>query len=297
MQDSKSLRTLLSDIREIFEGEHKVSEENLDLFAQNCKEVLRKSVEEAGIDQEATVRMSSIGTPDRKLWYSLKNPLKSSRSLTADNFINFCYGHILEEFLLFLVRESGHKVTHEQEEVEIDGVKGHMDCCIDGVPVDIKSASQFGFTKFKEGSLLHGDDPFGYIDQLSGYANALGKDEAAFLAINKNKGELALLPVGDIFITDTKERIQHINEILEEESPPDRCYDDKPFGESGNRELSMPCVFCPFKFKCWDNLRVFQYSGGPKYLTETVREPKVPDITGAYKDITKKDRDNGKSAA
>jgi hypothetical protein len=231
--------------------------------------------------------MSNLGTPDRKLWYSFKKPLESSRSLTAENHINFCYGHILEEFLLFLVREAGHEVTHEQEEVEVSGVVGHLDCCIDGVPTDIKSASQFGFKKFQDGTLLRGDDPFGYIEQISGYANALGKNEAAFLAINKNKGELALLNVPDIFINNTEDRVSHVKDILEKDTPPPRCYDDMPHGKGGNRKLSMPCVFCPFKFDCWENLRAFQYSGKVEFLTETPVEPKVPEVTAGYKDTLK----------
>jgi len=287
----KNLGSLLSDIYGIFENTHEVTEENLDLFASNCKEVLRKAVKEAGSDQQTTLRMSNLGTPDRKLWYSFKMPSKSSRSLTADNYINFLYGHILEELLLFLVREAGHKVTHEQDEVSVSGVVGHLDCCIDDVPVDVKSASQYGFQKFSDGSLLRGDDPFGYIEQISGYANALGKTEAAFLTINKNRGELALLRVPDIFISNTEKRVEHVRDFLEDETPPERCYPDEPqyknAKNNGNRKLAMPCVFCPFKFDCWDNLRAFQYSGKVEYLTEVAREPKVADVTAGYKDKIK----------
>lgn len=287
----KNLRTLLQDIHKIFEGEHEVSEENLEKFAENCKEILRRAVQDAGTDQETTLRMSNLGTPDRKLWYSFKKPMENSRSLSAENHINFCYGHILEEFLLFLVREAGHEVTHEQEEVEVSGVVGHLDCCIDGVPVDVKSASQFGFSKFSDGSLLHGDDPYGYIEQISGYANAMGKSEAAFLAINKNKGELALLQIPDIFISNTEQRVEHVKEVLESDTPPPRCYNDEPQYKSskdnGNRKLAMPCVFCPFKFDCWENLRAFQYSGKVEYLTQVVNTPKVQEVTAGYKDVLK----------
>lgn len=279
-----NLGTLLVDIHRIFEGPHEPSEENLDLFAQNCKEILRRAVSEAGTEMDSTLRMSTLGTPDRKLWYSLKYPLEANRSLSAQQYINFCYGHILEEFLLFLIREAGHEVTHEQEEVEIDGVVGHLDCCIDGVPVDIKSASQFAFKKFQDGDLLRGDDPFGYVQQISGYANALGKKEAAFVAINKNRGDITVLRVNEFFIEDTKERVKHVREVIEMDEPPERCYGDESFGKSGNRTLAMPCVFCPFKFKCWDGLRAFQYSDNVKFLTKVVVTPKVPEVTDGYKD-------------
>ena len=43
-------------------------------------------------------------------------------------------------------------MTHEQAEAEVQGIKGSMDCKIDGVVTDVKSASTFGFKKFKDGS-------------------------------------------------------------------------------------------------------------------------------------------------
>ena len=47
-----------------------------------------------------------------------------------------------------------------------------MDCKIDGIVTDVKSASSFGFKKFKDGQLGLVDDPFGYIDQIKAYAHA-----------------------------------------------------------------------------------------------------------------------------
>ena len=46
-----------------------------------------------------------------------------------------------------------------------------MDCKIDGIVTDVKSASSFGFKKFKDGQLAI-DDPFGYIDQIKAYAHS-----------------------------------------------------------------------------------------------------------------------------
>ena len=78
--------------------------------------------------------------------------------------------------------------------MEIEGVKGHQDSLIDGVLVDCKSASGRSFEKFKNHNLIH-DDPFGYVDQVSAYAQANGLDEAAFLAIDKSTGEICLSPL------------------------------------------------------------------------------------------------------
>ena len=71
----------------------------------------------------------------------------------------------------------------------LEGIKGSMDCKIDGILCDVKSTSTYGFKKFKENRLEY-DDPFGYIDQLSGYGQAEGADEAMFLAMDKQNGHL-----------------------------------------------------------------------------------------------------------
>jgi hypothetical protein len=89
------------------------------------------------------------------------SPKSQSLLVLRQNF-KFLYGDTLEVLLLFLAKESGHEVTHEQYEVEADGVKGHTDAVIDGVPVDCKSASPSAYAKFENGQFVF-DDPFGYI--------------------------------------------------------------------------------------------------------------------------------------
>ena len=93
--------------------------------------------------------------------------------------------------MLFFVKMAGHEVTSEQKTIEVEGIKGHMDCVIDGEVVDIKTTSGFAFKKFKEGTLTN-DDPFGYISQLAGYEHSEGTSNGGFLALNKETGELAL---------------------------------------------------------------------------------------------------------
>ena len=95
------------------------------------------------------LRMSNVGKPIRQLWYDLKSEEEAQIPLDSSVFIKFLYGHILEEVVLLLVKLAGHEVTSEQEEVDVDGVKGHMDCKIDGEVIDIKTASGFAFKKFR----------------------------------------------------------------------------------------------------------------------------------------------------
>ncbi len=39
--------------------------------------------------------------------------------------IKFLYGHLIEEMILALTKLSGHDVTHEQKQVEVNGIKGY----------------------------------------------------------------------------------------------------------------------------------------------------------------------------
>ena len=63
------------------------------------------------------------------------------------NLIAFLFGDIVEEVVLFLARAAGHEVTDEQKEIEINGVRGHIDGRVDGLPVDVKSASSYSYRK------------------------------------------------------------------------------------------------------------------------------------------------------
>ena len=76
------------------------------------------------------------------------------------------------------------KQNIKQKEIDIEGIKGHMDCKIDDIVVDVKSASGFSFSKFRQG-ILREDDPFGYIAQLTAYEEAEGTTDSGFLVINK----------------------------------------------------------------------------------------------------------------
>ena len=184
---SSKISTLLDDIGYRLEEGTVPEEANLTLFLDELKEVMQNFfVEESSRDSTGKLRLSAVGREDRKLWYDYKGYEKEK--LTTDLKIRFCLGHILEAFVLLLAREAGHTVEDCQKEVAVSGVKGHIDCLIDGELVDVKSASPYGFKKFVDGSLVHGDDPFGYMYQLSSYGAALGKERGYFLAIDKSGG-------------------------------------------------------------------------------------------------------------
>ena len=108
--------------------------------------------------QTKGLRMSNIGKPARQLWYEHRDN-NNENKISPDTLIKFLYGHLLEEVLLLLVKLSGHEVTDEQKEVEVDGIVGHIDCKIDGEVIDVKTSSGRAFNKFTTGSLAE-NDPF-----------------------------------------------------------------------------------------------------------------------------------------
>tara|TARA_R100000900_G_scaffold146190_1_gene134784 strand:- start:107 stop:967 length:861 start_codon:yes stop_codon:yes gene_type:complete len=284
----ENLSTLIEDIYSLFSEDHEERRSKADLekaakkAGRNIAAQLIKCLEERKEKRPATLRMSNIGKPKRQLWYQLKET-KGESTLKSSDYIKFLYGHMLEEMVLFLAYASGHSVTEQQKKVKIAGVTGHKDCKIDGVTVDVKSASAYAFKKFKDGTLAD-DDPFGYISQLSGYAKASKEKSAAFLAIDKQSGELAVLPLHQMEFDDVETTIKNIKKSLEHAEPPPKCYEDIPFGKSGNRQLSVGCRYCDYKRLCWSDandgkgLRQFNYASGPVYLTQVTTVPNVEEL-------------------
>jgi hypothetical protein len=238
-----------------------------------------------GDTHEDKLRMSGIGKKDRKLWYEMNTPRDKREQLNGPTYIKFLYGNILEALLVLLTKASGHIVTDQQKELEIEGVKGHTDGCVDGVVVDFKSASSYGFKKFVDGSLAN-NDPFGYIAQISAYTKAQKKTEAAFIAIDKSGGDIAVAKVHAMDMINPEARIKKIKEVVANAVPPERCYAPVPDGKSGNLGLDSSCGYCDFRFMCWSDsnggrgLRTFAYANGPKSFVHVEKLPQVEEITG-----------------
>ena len=281
----KNIDTIVEDIYSLFEKKNEELTEKevdkcIDDFANSVKIHVKDFLKELPQDKPR-LRLSTIGRPDRQLWYDFKKP--HNEPLAPSTRIKFLYGYILEELLIMLASISGHKVTQQQKQVEVEGVKGHQDCFIDGVLVDCKSASGRGYTKFKYNNLAS-DDPFGYISQISAYAEGNGVDEAGFLVINKSTGEICYTKVHSLEMINAKKRIQKIKQVVNSNTPPDKCYQAVPDGKSGNYKLDTACMYCNYKFDCWSDandgkgLRVFNYSTGKRYLTKVEKEPNVDEV-------------------
>jgi hypothetical protein len=283
----KKLNNLIPDIykplEELSSGKPlDISEKELNITIDNIKKAILNWSNPGERNSKFNLRMSNIGKPARQLWYE-KRDTAYSWKVNGPTQIKFLYGHILEEILLMLVRMSGHKVTDEQKEVKVSGITGHIDCKIDGEVVDIKTASNFAFNKFKEGKLSD-DDPFGYLDQLASYEASEGTDEGGFLVINKESGELCFYQPEELDKKNMKTAIPKVIAAIDSNRKPDKCYSDISDGKKGNKKLSKPCTYCNYKYDCHsdanggDGLRVFKYSYGPVYLTHIESVPRVEEI-------------------
>jgi hypothetical protein len=275
----KQIDTLIPDIYALFEDpDFKFEPTKVEAFGRQLAEFISLRVE--AVNHPSQLRMSNLGTTClRKLWYMMNEPEKGEK-LDGETRFKFLYGDLIEALALFLADAAGHTVEGAQDELLINGVKGHRDAIIDGVLVDVKSASPYGFKKFKEHT-LEGDDAFGYIDQINAYLFAsqddprlVEKRKAAFWAIDKTLGRMTL-DFHDANGVDYAAKIDDIRAVLVQPKPPARGYADVPDGKSGNRKLDTVCSYCAFKETCWPGLQTYAYSTGPRFFTSITKEPRV----------------------
>jgi len=284
----KTINTLVEDIYNVI-GELSdgnpltISEKTYEDFGKEMAEALRHWATPQNKEDKEKLRMSNIGKPERRLWYDLHSDAEDQENLPPQLYIKFLYGHLLEVLILFFVRLAGHTVTSEQKEISVSGIKGHMDCKIDGEVIDVKTASGYGFKKFKEGTLSQ-DDSFGYLSQLAGYEEAEKTSNGGFLVMNKETGELATYIPDDMEKPNIKNKIKNVKALMKKDTPPDFCYEPVAEGKAGNMKLPRECTWCPHKFECHKEsndgkgLRVFNYAKGPVYFTEIVKEPNVEEV-------------------
>lgn len=283
---TKKIDTLIEDIYKVVdEGVLDDNEEHIDQMANEIgAQLKRRLIANKDEEEHRGIRLSSVGQCIRKQWYQAKG--YEGEKIQPATKIKFIFGDLIEALVLCLAKMAGHDVRGEQDEVEINGVKGHRDAVIDGYTVDVKSASKYGFRKFAEGT-VRDDDAFGYTEQLASYvegASDIERDAAFNLAVAKELGTLALYRLDKANMPDVRNRVDMVVTACNSSTPPERPYSAEADGKSGNEKLGIACSYCPFKHKCWEDandgagIRTFIYSTGPRYLTKVVREPDVQEV-------------------
>jgi hypothetical protein len=277
------LSTLIDDIYQVIAGNGGWDQTVTKFFADELSRVAETRFEQ---NQPSfnPLRLSAMGQNcKRKLWYKVNQPA-SAEPLNAEVLGTFFYGDVIETMVLALAKAAGHDVQGEQDKLTVCGIEGHRDCVIDGVTVDVKSASKYGFQKFAAHNLRN-DDPFGYISQLSSYVYAAKDDplvtdktHGAFLVVQKDRFKLCLDKYDFAEEIANKEReIEGIKKLVEWPVPPDRMPTVPQSKTSPNKMLGVSCNYCEFRKHCWPEARTFIYSTGPVHLVKVDKVPNVPE--------------------
>jgi len=212
-------------------------------------EVIEQFMEEVGAalynhykdeKDQRKIRISGIGQCERKQWYGAHNYEQEEQ---PDKLaLTFLQGHLMEALIKAVIKISGHKVKDEQTKLSVAGVQGSCDAVVDNELVDFKTASNWSFDKFKDDHIK--DDSFGYLEQISAYAHALGKKKAHFIVLNKNTGELKLTSVNTL--KNIEDHVIYVKDVVSKAVPPDHPI----WAVNANGELDMRCSFCGFKQEC-----------------------------------------------
>lgn len=278
----KTIDTLIYDIQQVVKGEGSWDASASKYLGDQISKVSFQRFSEPP-KPRGYLSLSSVGTPcDRKLWYKV-NQSEKGEALNAESLGTFFYGDLLEALIISLAKAAGHDVQGEQDQLLVHGVKGHQDCIIDGMVVDVKSASKYSFQKFSSNGLRE-DDPFGYISQLSSYLYAskddprvTNKKEAAFLVVQKDRFKLCL----DRYdlspeLANKEAEITKAKALVAGPMPEGRLAPVPQSKTSPNTMLGINCNYCEFRKTCWPEARTFIYSTG---LTHLVDVKKLPNVT------------------
>lgn len=265
-------KNIVKDIYKYLESYPKVSAKDSKRLANMIAAVVTEKLQQY---RKPSLSMSSIGKPARRLWMDIKYPQKPDGQAR----LKFLYGDIIEQLVIWLLQQTGHKVTKTQAKVEVNGVPGSIDLLLDGELRDVKSCSSHAFKKFKEGTLPE-NDPFGYCAQLAGYNCHFKSRHPGFIAVNKESGEICeYLPDTEWDLPNAETVIACSKVVVKRKDKPVMpCADPIPFGSSGNMSVPSCCKYCSHLKRCWPKARAFKYSTGTEYLTVVKKVPNVKEI-------------------
>jgi hypothetical protein len=236
-----------------------MSEAIIDKVASDVKEGLDKQFN-GGPRDKFKLRMSNIGRPICQLWFE-KNRPEEKAPLPEQFMMNMMLGDIVEAVFKGILRTAGVEFQdNEYVSLDLGGgrrpIKGEYDLVMAGRVDDVKSASDYSYTKkFVDLETLQASDPFGYVAQLVGYATAAGKKVGGWWVVNKANGHIKYVPATGL---DVDVEVAKLNETAKtvEANVFKRCFE--PARESyrgnlsGNKILPEGCKFCDFRFSCFD---------------------------------------------
>lgn len=183
---------------------------------------------------------------ERQLYFDYNDPI-----LNQDPRIEriFNMGHLLESYVIALLKFSGYKVHHVDGENDAQfGFKdGKIAGNIDGVIIiedhphllEIKSASDKRFNEMVKKGVKISDHV--YFVQMQIYMHYMELDKALFVAINKNNCEIHTELVSYDRMT-AEYYIKRGRELVELQEPPAVKYKSSAY---------LACKFCNYRERCW----------------------------------------------
>ena len=218
-------------------------------------------------DDAFRIRLSSVGKPLCQLILE-KQGQEKIKAEPMRNPMRLMVGDMLEAYIVALIRASELPVVDVQIPVKLSlagqDISGTADIIIGDTVYDIKTASDFSFSKFKSGfHSIVDNDPFGYVAQGYCYAAALNLKFGGWIVLNKNSGDICVCATPDNDEAYKKAALETAEAsvlalINNEEFK--RCFTDEEetFSKksTGNRKLNVTCSYCDFRFSCWNNLQL-----------------------------------------
>lgn len=253
-----------SFLRSAIEGKASMSDEIIEQVATDVVAALQKQFNGEPRD-EFRLRMSNIGRPRCQLWFA-KNDPETDVNKPTSFMLNMLMGDWTEAIFKGVLRASGVEFKDNDNvtlKVGDTSINGEFDMILDNKVDDVKSTTPYGYdNKFTNYETLKGNDDFGYIAQLVGYARASGKEVGGWWVINKVNGSFKYVPAEEADADAVMETVKGTVDYITNDEPFARCFEPeeetyrrKP---SGNFKLNKTCGWCDHKKKCWPDLMTME---------------------------------------
>jgi hypothetical protein len=207
-------------------------------------------------ESEFRLRMSNIGKDLRQLMLEKKYGREKA---SPEFLLKMLTGSILEHVFVYILKSAGMDIKINGEvtlAIAGENIKGAWDLKY-GAMYDVKTASDYSYkNKFKDYASLSSDDPFGYVDQLIGYAKAEGCEPGGWIVMNKSTGDFKVVTfdakLDDVYPAFEKRITNKIEKLKGDVMPPCVGLEAETFYKknTGNTIIGSNCRFCPHKTKC-----------------------------------------------
>lgn len=209
--------TLLSELQAFVEWVNSDTQEWL-LSDEDVEEYIkgvRDSFKRKYLSKEAKgnqLRLSALGKPAVLNALTKLGHVESSKVTNKLKHI-FHTGDMFESFIFAAAKAYGYNLICDQQEVEFEGVLGHIDGVLDAplgqVLVEVKTMSQNYFGQFTKKQ----NDDRGYVTQLATYQHCMSLD-AYWLCLNKSTHEVVLVQPDAIQLADALNRAKRVVERM-----------------------------------------------------------------------------------